>query len=212
MGRAKNPGVGALWTLLVAVAFVAAAVNGRMAELTRAATESAGSAVTLAIGLAGVMALWLGLMRVAEEAGLVRALARLARPLMTRLFPDVPAEHPAMGAMIMNVSANVLGLGNAATPFGLKAMQELETLNPRPGTATDAQALFCALNTASVQLNPATVIALRTSAGSKAPAEIIGATILASLCGATAAVVAAKLLRRAFPPPPGAPPGAGTAP
>lgn len=196
MRRAKNPAVGALWTLLVAAAFVAAAVNGRMAEVTRAAAESAGSAVTLAIGLAGVMALWLGLMRVAEEAGLVRALARVARPVMTRLFPEVPADHPAMGAMIMNVSANVLGLGNAATPFGIRAMQELETLNPRPGTATDAQALLCALNTASVQLIPATVIALRTAAGSKAPAEIVGATLLASVCGAAAAVVAAKVLAR----------------
>jgi spore maturation protein A len=212
MGRANNPRVGALWTLLVAAAFVAAAVNGRMAELTRAAAESAASAVTLALGLTGVMALWLGLMKVAEEAGLVRALARAARPVMTRLFPEVPADHPAMGAMIMNVSANVLGLANAATPFGIRAMQELETLNPRPGAATDAQALFCALNTASVQLIPATVIALRTSAGSHAPAEIVGATILASACGATAAVLAAKLLRHAFPPPPPAPPSPGAAP
>ena len=104
-----------------------------------------------------------------------------------------------MGAMVMNLSANMLGLGNAATPFGVKAMQELETLNPRPGTATDAQALFCALNTASLQLIPASVIALRAAAGSRAPGEIIGATIVASLCGVTAAVVAAKLLRRAFP-------------
>lgn len=193
--------MGAIWTLLVAAAVAAAAVNGRMAEITRAAVESAGAAVTLSIGLAGVMALWLGLLRVAEEAGLVRALARAARPLLTRLFPDVPADHPAMGAMIMNVSANVLGLGNAATPFGVKAMQELETLNPHPGTATDAQALFCALNTASVQLIPATVIALRAAAGSRAAGEIIGPTILASLCGAAAAVTAAKLLRRLFPPP-----------
>jgi spore maturation protein A len=193
--------VGALWTLLVAAAVAAAAVNGRMADLTRAAAESAGGAVTLALGLAGVMALWLGLMKVAEEAGLVRALARGARPLMTRLFPDVPRDHPAMGAMIMNVSANVLGLANAATPFGIRAMQELETLNPHPGTATDAQALFCALNTASLQLIPATVIALRAAAGSRAPGEIIGATILASACGAAAAVIAAKLLRALFPPP-----------
>jgi spore maturation protein A len=188
--------------LLVTAAVVAAAANGRMADLTRAAAESAGSAVTLALGLAGVMALWLGLMRVAEEAGLVRDLARIARPLMRRLFPEVPADHPAVGAMIMNVSANMLGLANAATPFGIRAMQELETLNPRPGVATDAQALFCALNTASVQLIPATVIALRTAAGSRAPGEIIGATLLASACAATAAVVAAKLLRRAFPAPP----------
>ncbi len=166
-----------------------------------AALESAGKAVTLSLGLAGAMALWLGLVKVAEEAGLVRALARAVRPLMRRLFPGVPPEHPAMGAMLMNVAANVLGLGNAATPFGVKAMQELETLNPHPGTATDAQALFCALNTASVQLLPASVIALRAAAGSRAPGEIIGATILASLCGATAAVVSAKVLGRLFPAP-----------
>ena len=199
--------MGAIWTALVAVAVAAAAANGRMAELTSAAVESAGKAVTLSLGLAGVMALWLGLMKVAEEAGLVRALARAARPVMRRLFPEVPPEHPAMGAMILNVSANVLGLGNAATPFGVKAMQELETLNPRPGTATNAQALFCALNTASVQLIPASVVALRAAAGSKAPGEIIGATILASLCGAAVAVTAAKLLERVVPSPgPAAPP------
>jgi spore maturation protein A len=193
--------MGAIWTFLVAAAVATAAANGRMAALTPAAMESAGKAVTLSLGLAGAMALWLGVLRVAEEAGFVRGLARLARPLMRRLFPDVPPEHPAMGAMLMNVSANVLGLGNAATPFGVKAMQELETLSPHPGTATDAQALFCALNTASLQLIPASVIALRAAAGSRAPGEIIGATILASLCGAVAAVVAAKLLARVFPAP-----------
>ncbi len=191
--------MGAIWTVLVAAAVVAAAVNGRMAELTQAAVDSAGKAVTLSLGLAGVMALWLGLMKVAEEAGIVRALARAARPLLRRLFPELPPDHPAMGAILMNVAANVLGLGNAATPFGVKAMQELEALNPHPGTATDAQALFCALNTASVQLIPATVIALRASAGSRAPGEIIGATLLASVCGAVVAVAAAKLLGRAFP-------------
>ena len=205
--------MGAIWTLLVGAAVVAAAVNGRMAELSAAVLESAGKAVTLALGLAGVMALWLGLMKVAEEAGLISSLARLARPLVSRLFPDVPPDHPAVGAMLLNVSANLLGAGNAATPFGVKAMQELETLNPHPGTATDAQALFCALNTASLQLIPVSVIALRTAAGSRAPGEIIGATILASACGATAAVVAAKLLGRLLPPPgrraPPAPPGDG---
>src|SRR5512133_2465143 len=193
----ENPPVGAIWTFLVAAAVVAAAVNGRMPALTAAALGSAKDAVALA----GAMALWLGLVRVAEEAGLVRAIARVARPVMRRLFPDVPPEHPAMGAMIMNVSANLLGLGNAATPFGVKAMQELETLNPHPGTASDAQAMLCALNTASVQLVPATVIALRAAAGSRAPGEILGPTIVASLCGAATAVLAARLLAPLFPAP-----------
>ncbi len=194
--------MGAIWTILVVAAVAAAAVNGRMAEVTRAALASATDAGTFALGLAGGMALWLGVMKLAEEAGLVRAVARAARPLLTRLFPEVPPEHPAMGAMLMNVSANVLGLGNAATPFGVRAMQELEGLNPRPGTASDAQALFCALNTASVQLVPVSVLTLRSAAGSRAPQEIVGATLLASACGVAVAVLAAKLLARAFPAPP----------
>jgi spore maturation protein A len=198
--------MGVLWTLLVAVSVAAAAANGRMAELTTAAMESAGKAVTLSLGLAGVMTLWLGLMKVAEEAGLVAAIARAARPLLRRLFPAVPAGHPAMGAVVMNVSANLLGLGNAATPFGVKAMQELERLNPHPGTASDAQAMLCALNTASVQLVPASVIALRAAAGSRAPGEILGATLLASLCAAATAVLAARLLAPLFPAPPAAVP------
>jgi len=193
--------MGAIWTVLLAAAAVAAAVNGRMAEVTKAALGSATEAGTYALGLAGGMALWLGVMRVAEEAGLVRAIARAARPLLVRLFPDVPPDHPAMGAMLMNVSANVLGLGNAATPFGVRAMQELEAQNPHPGTATNAQALFCALNTASVQLLPVSVLTLRAAAGSRAPHEIVGATILASACAVTVAIAASKILARLFPAP-----------
>jgi spore maturation protein A len=197
--RATIARMGAIWTVLVAAAAVAAAWNGRMAEVTAAALRAATEAGAYALALAGGMALWLGLMKVAEEAGLVRALARAARPVLRRLFPEVPADHPAMGAILMNVSANVLGLGNAATPFGVKAMQELGTLAPSRGTATDAQALLCALNTASIQLVPAAVLTLRAGAGSRAPQEIIGPTILASLCGVAVAVAAAKVLARAFP-------------
>jgi len=190
-----------IWVALVAISVVVAAVNGRMGALTAAIATSAQGAVTLSLGLVGVMALWLGLMRVAEEAGLVRLLARAARPLLRRLFPEVPPEHPAMGAMVMNVAANVLGLGNAATPFGLEAMRLLEELNPHRGTATDAQALFCALNTASLQLLPATVIALRAATGARNPADVIGPTLLATACAATTAVLSAKLLSRLYPRP-----------
>ena len=201
--------MGVIWTVLLVAAVVTAAATGRMADLAGAAAESAGRAVTVSLGLVGVMALWLGLMRVAEEAGLVDLLARAVRPVLRRLFPEVPADHPAMGPMVMNVAANLLGLGNAATPFGVRAMQELETLNPSKGTASDAQALFCAINTASLQLVPATVIALRAGAGSRAPHEIIVATLLASACGVVVAVTAARLLarlgRRATPAGGGAP-------
>ena len=197
--------MGLVWTVLLVAAVIAAAITGRGGDLTGAIAESAGRAVTLSLGLVGVMTLWLGLMRVAEAAGLVGLLGRAVRPLMRRLFPEVPDGHPAMGSMVANLASNLLGLANAATPFGVKAMQELETLNPRPGTASDAQALFCAMNTASLQLVPATVIGLRAAAGSRAPAEILGATLLASACGVVVAVVVAKLLARLWAAPsPGA--------
>jgi spore maturation protein SpmA len=140
-----------------------------MEALSKAMVDSATGSVELAFGLVGVMTLFLGLMKVAEMGGLLTVIARLIRPLMTRLFPEVPPEHPAMGAMILNLSANVLGLGNAATPFGIRAMQELNRLNPAPGTATDAMALFLAINTSSVTLLPTGVIALRAAAGSARP-------------------------------------------
>ena len=167
-----------------------------MELLSRAMVDSAAGAVELAIGLVGVMTLFLGLMKVAEAGGLLRIIARLIRPLMVRLFPDVPAEHPAMGAMILNLSANVMGLGNAATPFGIRAMQELNKLNPAPGTATDAMALFLAINTSSVTLLPTGVIALRAAAGSADPAAIFPTTLFATACSTVVAVVSAKLLGR----------------
>ncbi len=185
-----------LWVLLVVASVVTAALGGRMASLTASIAASAQSAVTLSIGLVGVLTLWLGLMRVAEAAGLVALLARAARPLLRRLFPEVPSDHPAMGAMVMNVAANLVGLGNAATPFGIEAMRRLDDLNPRRGTATDAQALFCALNTASIQLVPATVISLRAAAGARNPADVIGPTLVATACAAVTAVVTARLLAR----------------
>lgn len=170
-----------------------------MSALSSAMVESAGGAVELAIGLVGVMALFLGLMKIAEAGGLLTILARLIRPLMVRLFPDVPAEHPAMGAMILNLSANMLGLGNAATPFGIRAMQELDRLNPVKGTATDSMVLFLAINTSSITLLPTGVIALRASAGSADPAGILPTTLFATVCSTVVAIFAAIGYRRFFP-------------
>jgi len=187
----------AAWREFFGVA--AAGAPSAMQALSSATIASATDAVTLAIGLVGAMALFLGLMKVAEAGGLLTILARLIRPLMTRLFRDVPPEHPAMGAMVLNLSANALGLGNAATPFGIRAMQELDRLNPRPGTATDAMALFLAINTSSITLLPTAVIALRASAGSSDPAGILPTTLFASLCGTVAAVATAFALARFFP-------------
>lgn len=164
-----------------------------MAELSKAMIDAAGGAVELAIGLVGVMTLFLGLMKVAEAGGMLRILARLIRPLMVWLFPEVPAHHPAMGAMILNISANAMGLGNAATPFGIRAMQELDTLNSQKGTATNAMALFLAINTSSVTLLPTGVIALRAAAGSASPAAILPTTLFATIGSTVVAIIAAKL-------------------
>jgi spore maturation protein SpmA len=179
-----------------------------MEALSTAMVESAGGAVDLAIGLVGVMTLFLGLMKVAEAGGMLTILARLIRPLMVRLFPDVPPDHPAMGAMILNLSANALGLGNAATPFGIRAMQELDRLNPQPGTATNAMALFLAINTSSVTLLPTGVIALRASAGSADPAAILPTTLFATIGSTSIAILAAKFYQRLVAPPPSTPPDA----
>ena len=180
-----------------------------MQELSQAAIQSAGSAVELAIGLVGVMALFLGLMKVAEAGGLLTVLARLLRPMMTRLFPSVPPDHPAMGAMILNFSANILGLGNAATPFGIRAMQELNKLNPHPGTATNAMALFLAINTSSITLLPTGVIALRASLGAAEPAAILPTTLFATVFATITGIVSALVLQRFFLPP-ALPAGSGT--
>ncbi len=175
-----------------------------MQALATAMVDQAAGAVTLAIGLIGVMALFLGLMKVAEAGGMLTIIAKTIRPLMVRAFPEVPADHPAMGAMILNFSANALGLGNAATPFGIRAMQELDKLNVHKGTASNAMVLFLAINTSSVTLLPTGVIALRASAGSADPAGILPTTLFATVVSTTVAVIAVKLYQR-FSPLPAAP-------
>ncbi|PKU22522.1 nucleoside recognition domain-containing protein [Telmatospirillum siberiense] len=170
-----------------------------MEALGQAALKSAEGAVTLGLGLIGTMALFLGIMRIAEAGGLMRVLARLLRPLLHRLFPEIPPDHPAMGAMVMNVAANVLGLSNAATPFGVRAMQALDRLNPRKGVATDAMVLFLALNTANVTLLPTHVMALRTAIGSHDPAAVIPTTLFATLWSTGFAILFAKWGARWFP-------------
>lgn len=192
----EGPMLNWIWMALVVVAVIVGAVTGRLAEVTAAAFEGARSAVEISIGLIGVMALWLGVMRIGEEAGLVRGLARLIRPLARWLFPDVPADHPAIGAMLLNIAASWLGLGNAATPLGLKAMEELQTLNSEKETATDAMVTFLAINTACITLVPATIIAVRVTLGSADPVEIVFPTLVASCCATLVAVTAARLLSR----------------
>lgn len=188
--------VNLLWVLMIAAGAAVAASHGRIGVVTDAALASARQAVEMMLGLIGVMALWMGVMRVAEEAGLIRLLARALAPVARVLFPSIPRGHPALGSILMNIAANLLGLGSAATPFGLKAMQELQTLNDDPETATDAMCTFLAINTSSVTLIPATVLALRAEAGSLNPAAIVGPTLVATCCSTLAAVLADAALRR----------------
>jgi spore maturation protein SpmA len=185
-----------IWLFLIMSSLAAAAFTGRMEEMSKATFDSAKNAVTLAIGLIGIMALWLGVMKVAEAGGLMQVLGRWLRPVMVRLFPDVPAEHPAMSAMIMNFAANILGLGNAATPLGIKAMQELDTLNPEKGTATNAMCYFLAINTSGLAIFPLGVMAIRSSAGCLDPAAIFLPTILTTACSTGAAILIGWFLYR----------------
>jgi spore maturation protein SpmA len=196
-----------IFFIIVLIAFLSAAWlqiswvpgNGDIAPmevLSKAMVESATGSVELALGLVGVMTLFLGLMKVAEAGGMLTLLARLIRPLMVRLFPDVPPDHPAMGSMILNMSANAMGLGNAATPFGIRAMQELDKLNSRHGTATDSMVLFLAINTSNVTLLPTGVMAIRAAAGSVDPAGILPTTLFATICSTITAIFAAKFFSR----------------
>ncbi|MGB9661008.1 MAG: nucleoside recognition domain-containing protein [Moorellaceae bacterium] len=194
--------VNLIWILMLLSGIAVAGSQGRIEIVTEAALEAAQLAVNLALELIGLMALWLGLLKIAEEAGLVTLLARALRPLTRYLFPEIPEDHPAIGAILMNLSANILGLGNAATPFGLKAMEELQHLNPSPEEATPAMCTFLGLNTGCLTLVPATIIGLRAAANSSDPTIIVGPTILATGASMIAAIIADRLFRRFYGVPP----------
>ncbi len=185
-----------IWLLLLAMGIASAALRGEVeVGVTRAILESSQTAVDLSLGMIGVMTFWLGLMKLAEASGLTDLIARLSRPILRLLFPSVPKGHPALGAIVLNFSANLLGLGNAATPMGIKAMEELHALNKDTDTASDAMCTLLALNTACITLVPTTVISLRAASGSTDPAAIIGPTILATAISLVVALTVDWLLR-----------------
>lgn len=190
--------VNLVWLLLLTSGIVVAGINGNIGIVTTAAISSAQKAVTIALELIGIMSLWLGLLKIAEEAGLVRLLAKLVRPVTAYLFPSIPKDHPVMGAIVMNLSANILGLGNAATPFGLKAMQGLQSLNPKTDEASDAMCTFLALNTSCITIIPATIIGVRAAAGSQNPTEIVGTTIFATSVAMMVAIIADRIFQARF--------------
>lgn len=188
-----------IWFGLMAVALVFAAFNGTAGEVSKAAIDSAKTAVEISIGLVAVMTLWLGIMKIAEAAGLVGVLGKLLTPVRRFLFPDVPPDHPAVGAITLSIAANMLGLNNAATPLGIKAMEELQTLNRDKETASNAMVMLMVLNTTGVQLIPATIIGILAAAGSNDPTAIIGTTLAATAIGTVVGVLATKLLERFYP-------------
>jgi len=186
-----------IWLGLILGAVLLGGFTDKLPDVATAAFDSSKKAVMdIALPMAGIMALWLGIMRLAEKSGLVEILARGLRPILRWLFPEVPANHPAMGSMVMNMAANMLGLSNAATPLGLRAMQDLEKLNPRPGVATNAMCTFLAINTSSIQLIPATAVAILATAGSKDPFAIIGTAFMATVLSTLAAVIVVKALEK----------------
>jgi spore maturation protein SpmA len=186
-----------IWLGMILIAIVVGGFGGRLETMTNGAFKQAETAVMeLALPLIGLYALWLGLMRLAERAGLVQALAHFLRPVMKRLFPDVPEDHPAMGAMVMNMAANMLGLNNSATPLGLRAMAHLQKLNPRKDVASNAMVTFLAINTASIQLIPTTAMVILARQGSQNPSVIVGPALIASIIGMLAAVFLARFLSR----------------
>jgi spore maturation protein A len=181
-----------IWLALIVISIVVAAITGRMEVINQAAFAGAKTGVTVCFGLLSVLAFWMGIMRIAEKAGLMDLVARALSPLIRLLFPDIPKGHPAMGYILSNMSANLLGLGNAATPMGLKAMEELQKLNPNKQQASPAMCTLLAINTASITLIPTTMIAIRMQYGSVNPVDIVGTTLISSF----AATIVALLIDR----------------
>lgn len=184
-----------IWLLLLVTGIVYAGLQGRIDIVSQSAISAAEAAVALSLRLVGVMCLWLGIMKIAELAGIVRLISRLLSPLICFLFPSVPKNHPAMGAIIMTLSANMLGLGNAVTPLGIKAMQALQQLNTKKDTASDAMCTLLALCTAGFTLIPATIIAIRSASGSVNPTEIVGATLMVSFMATVSVIIADRICR-----------------
>ncbi|UMZ73902.1 nucleoside recognition domain-containing protein [Natranaerofaba carboxydovora] len=185
-----------IWLFFIVGGILFSLFNGNIDDVTNALFNSADEAVNLSIGLISIMSFWLGIMKIIEKSGLIRVINKILTPIAKFLFPDVPKDHPAMNAILMNMSANLLGMGNAATPFGIKAMQNLQELNDKKDRATDSMCTFLAINTSSITLIPTTVLGIRAAAGSQEPTEIVGTTLIATLCSAIAAISADKVARK----------------
>lgn len=191
--------MGYIWVFLIVVSVIVGIINGRIQEVTQAVVDNAKLAVEISISLIGVMAFWLGLVKLAEKSGIIKLISKLVQPITDFLFPEIPRGHSALGNIAMNVSANALGVTNAATPVGIKAMQEMQELNDKKDTATNPMCTFLAINTAGFQIVPASVIAVLVASGATNPTEIVAPTILVTLIGTIVAIISVKILQRFFP-------------
>lgn len=185
-----------IWLFFILTALVFGAWNGKLEAVTQAGFDAAANAVTIAFGLIGLMAFWLGIMKIAEKSNLISLISKLFKPLAVKLFPDVPPDHPAIGAMVMNIAANMLGLGNAATPLGIKAMEELNELNPNKDTASNAMVTFLTINTAGLQLIPIMIIGVLKQFNYTNPTQIIGSTLFASTTAIIVGIISLKFLEK----------------
>ena len=188
--------IGYIWLFLIAAAVIIGGINGRIEAVTQAAMDSAKLAVDISISLIGIMAFWLGIMKLAEESGLIGLITKIIRPVTQLIFPEIPPGNPAIGNITMNFSANALGLTNAATPIGIKTMKELQKLNPYKSCASNSMCTFLAINTAGFQLIPASVIAVLAASGSKNPAVIIGPTLISTCFTLIIAIIVVKTLEK----------------
>lgn len=185
-----------IWLTMLVTSVVIGTFTGRLDLVVNAVTEYAKIGFEVTLGLTGVMSLWLGIMKIATESGLINKIAKFLSPVMRILFPEVPADNPAMGAIILNISANMLGMANAATPFGIQAMRELQKLNQHAHSASNAMCTFLAINTSSVQLIPATAIAYLAANGATNPTSVIFSSLLATFCSTLVAIIAVKQLSK----------------
>lgn len=187
-----------IWPVFIIISFVYGIATGRVSEVNNSVFESTKSAVELCISLLGTICLWNGIMQIASKTNIVKHLEKLINPITKRLFPDIKKEEKVHGEITMNIIANIMGLGNAATPLGLKAMKSMQKKNKEKNKLSNSMAMFIVLNTASIQLVPTTVIAIRSSLGSNNPTQMIVPVWISTICAATAAIVSAKLLMKKF--------------
>lgn len=185
-----------IWFFLIFIGILVAIFTGNINVINNAVIEDTQAAVMFAIGLTGIMAVWLGLMKIAEKSGLIRAFGKLLRPITSFLFPDIPKDHPAISAIVMNMVTNMFGAGNSATALGIKAMEEMNTLNIHKEKATNAMCMFLVINMSSVQLVPLTILKIRADAGSLNPTEIIGTSLIATTVSTVVGIFSAKILQR----------------